>query len=187
MLDIGELKKGTKCMIDGDPYLVTDYEFAKPGKGQAIYRVRMRNLITGFSIDRSYRSGERFPEADTSSQPMEYSYHDGSTYCFVDPSTFENYFADEKVVGDKLHYLLPNTPVDVLLFGERIIDITLPPSVVLKIVKSDPGARGDTATNVTKGATLETGVEVQVPLFVGEGEYIRVDTRTGQYIERVKK
>jgi len=176
-----------KVQIDGEPYLITDYEFAKPGKGQAIYRMRMKNLITGSNLDRSYRSGDKFDAADTVSKAMEFLYVDGHHFCFMDPDTFENYLAEDEVMGDKKYYLMPNMKVDVLLFGERIIDVQLPPFVVLKIVQSDPGVRGDTATNVTKPAKLENGLEVQVPLFINEGEWIKVDTRTSEYVERVKR
>ena len=147
----------------------------------------MKNMLTGASIDRSYRSGDKFEAADLMSRRMEYLYCDGQNYCFMDPETYENHLADEQVIGDKKNFLLENTEVDVLFFGERIIEITLPPTVKLRIDKSDPGVRGDTATNVTKSATLETGFDVQVPLFIEEGEYVKVDTRTGEYVERAKK
>jgi len=187
MYEASDLRKGLKIQIDGEPYVITDFEFSKPGKGQAIYRVRMRNMLTGSSMDRSYRSNDKFDQANLLAKPMQYAYADGHNYCFLDPETFENHLADEHVIGDNKRFLVENTVVDVLFFGDRIIDVTLPPSVVLRIVKSDPGVRGDTATNVQKPATLETGAEVPVPLFVNEGEFIRVDTRTGAYIERVKK
>ncbi len=186
MYDASNLKKGLKIQIDNEPYVVTGFEFSKPGKGQAIYKVRMKNMITGINLDRSYRSNDKFHPADLMSKKMEYLYCDGTNYCFMDPDTFENHLADENVIGDKKNFLLENTTVDVLFFGEKIIEITLPLVVKLKITKSDPGVRGDTATNVTKPATLETGYTVQVPLFIEEGEYIKVDTRTGEYVERAK-
>jgi len=187
MYEASDLKKGLKLQIDGEPYIVTDFEFTKPGKGAAIYWARMRNMITGANLERSFRSNDKFEEADLTATTMEYLYFDGHHYCFMNPQTFEHHLADEQVIGDKKGFLIENTPVDVLFFGDRIIEVTLPPSVVLKVTHSEPGVRGDTATNVLKPATLETGVTVQVPLFVNEGEYIRVDTRTGEYIERVKK
>ena len=186
MYDASNLKKGLKIQIDNEPYIITDFEFSKPGKGQAIYKVRMKNMLTGYNIDRSYRSNDKFQPADLMSKKMEYLYCDGSNYCFMDPETYENHLADENVIGDKKNFLLENTTVDVLFFGEKIIEITLPLVVKLKVTKSDPGVRGDTATNVTKPATLETGYTVQVPLFIEEGEYIKVDTRTGEYVERAK-
>jgi elongation factor P len=187
MYEASDLKKGLKIEIDGEPYVITDFEFSKPGKGQAIYRVRMKNMLTGYSVDKSYRSNDKFKPADLMSTKMEYLYFDGQNYCFMNPATFENELADEAIVGDNKNYMLENTEVDVLFYGNKIIDVTLPAFVDLKVVKSDPGVRGDTATNVTKSATLETGVEVQVPLFIEEGDYIKVDTRTGDYVERTKK
>ena len=187
MYEAGDLRKGLKIQIEGEPYVITDFEFSKPGKGQAIYRVRMKNMLTGSSVDRSYRSNDKFETANLLAKPMQYSFFDGHNYSFLDPETYETHLADEHVVGDNKRFLVENTLVDILFFGERIIDVTLPPNVVLKIMKSDPAVRGDTATNVLKPATVETGAEVQVPLFVNEGELIRVDTRTGAYIERVKK
>ena len=187
MYEASDLRKGLKIEIEGDPYVITDFDFSKPGKGQAIYRVRMKNMLTGYSVDKSYRSNDKFKPADLMSTKMEYLYFDGQNYCFMNPTTFENELADATVIGDNKSYMLENTEVDVLFYGEKIIDVTLPAFVELKIVKSDPGVRGDTATNVTKAATLETNVDVQVPLFVEEGDYVKVDTRTGDYVERVKK
>ena len=184
MYTAGDLRKGLKIQIDGQPYIITDFEFSKPGKGQAIYRVRMRNMLTGQNLDKSYRSNDKFEEADLLTRTMEYLYCDGTNYCFMDPSSYENYLADEGVVGDRKQYMVENTEIEVLLYENRIIDITLPMTVVLKITRSDPGVRGDTATNVTKPATLETGAEVQVPLFIEVGDVIRVDTRSGKYVTR---
>ncbi len=187
MYEASDLRKGLKLQIDGQPYVVIDFEFTKPGKGASIYWARMKNMITGASFERNFRSTDKFEEADLVARSMQYSYFDGQNYCFMDATTFENHLADQAVVGDKKNYMIENMPVDILFFGERIIDVGLPLTVVLKITKSDPGVRGDTATNVLKPAELETGATVQVPLFINEGEYIKIDTRTGAYIERVKK
>jgi elongation factor P len=186
MYDSSDLRKGLKIQIDGEPYIITQFDFSKPGKGQSIYKVRMKNMLTGSSIDRSYRSNETFHRADLNSRHMEYSYFDGQNYVFVDTETYENFLADESVAEGKKGYMLENTVMEVLFFGEKIIDVTLPPFVELKITRSEPGVKGDTATNVTKPATLETGIDVNVPLFVDEGEIIKVDTRTGEYVERAK-
>ena len=187
MYDSSDLRKGLKIQIDGEPYIITQFDFSKPGKGQSIYKVRMKNMLTGSSIDRSYRSNEKFHRADLNSRHMEYSYFDGQNYVFVDTETYENFLAEESVVEGKKGYMLENTVMEVLFFAEKIIDVTLPAFVELKITRSEPGVEGDTATNVTKPATLETGINVNVPLFVDEGETIKVDTRTGEYVERVKK
>ena len=186
MYDASNLKKGLKIQIDNEPYVITGFDFSKPGKGQAIYKVKMRNMLSGANFDRSYRSNDKFHPANLMSKKMDYLYCDGNSYCFMDPESYENHFADENVIADIKNFLLENTTADVLFFGERIIEVTLPMVVKLKITKSDPGVRGDTATNVTKPATLETGYTVQVPIFIEEGDYIKVDTRTGAYVERAK-
>lgn len=187
MYESSDLRKGLKIQIDGEPYIVTHFDFSKPGKGQPIYKCRLKNMLTGANFDKSYRSGEKFEPADLVSRQMEYLYYDGQNYCFMDPNTYENVFADENVIGDNKNYLVENTRVDLLFYGERVIDITLPPTVVLEVTHSPPGVRGDTATNVTKPATVQTGYEVQVPLFINEGDKVRVDTRSGEYTERVNE
>ena len=187
MYESSDLRKGLKIQINGEPYIITHFDFSKPGKGQSIYKVRMKNMLTGSNLDRSYRSNEKFEKADLTSTRLEYSYFDGQNYVFVDTETYENFLANANIVEDKKGFMLENTVMEVLFFDEKIIDVTLPAFVELKISRSEPGVKGDTATNVTKPATLETGIEVNVPLFVDEGEYVKVDTRTGEYVERVKK
>jgi elongation factor P len=185
MYESSDLRKGLKIQIDGEPYIVTHFDFSKPGKGQAIYKCRLKNMLTGSNLEKSYRSGEKFAPADLVSRQMEYLYYDGQSYCFMDPETYENVFADETVISENKNFLVENTRADLLFYGERVIDITLPPTVVLIVTDSPPGVRGDTATNVTKPATVQTGYEVQVPLFINEGDKVRIDTRTGEYTERV--
>ena len=186
MYEASDLKKGIKIEIEGEPYIITDFEFSKPGKGQAIYRVRMKNLLTGYSIDKSYRSNDKFQPANVSNLKLQYSYFDGTNYVFMDPETFESYPVNASVMEDKKDYLMENMEVDGVLYNDMVIDVTLPSFVEMRVAHSDPGVRGDTATNVTKPATMETGLEVKVPLFVNEGEIIRIDTRTGEYLARVK-
>jgi elongation factor P len=186
VLTAGELRKGVKLEIDGDPYLIVDFEFTKPGKGQALYRCRLRNMITGIQFDRTYRSGDKFNSADLEEQEMQYLYSDGETYHFMNMSSFEQIEMSAGVVGDASNFLTENLNVSALLFQGRPIGLTLPNFVDLKIVTSAPGIKGDTASGATKPATLETGYVIQVPLFVEEGETVRIDTRTGQYVERVK-
>ncbi|MCE5336906.1 MAG: elongation factor P [Desulfobacteraceae bacterium] len=186
VLTAGELRKGTKLEIDGEPYLIVDFEFSKPGKGQALYRCRLKNMITGIQFDRTYRSGDKFNSADLEEQQMQFLYSDGETYHLMNTSSYEQIEMPAAGVGDATNFLTENLNVDVLLFQGRPIGITLPNFVELKIVKSDPGIKGDTASGATKPATLETGYVIQVPLFVEEGEVVRIDTRTGAYVERVK-
>ncbi len=186
VLTAGELRKGTKLEIDGDPYLIVDFEFSKPGKGQALYRCRLKNMITGIQFDRAYRSGDKFNAADLEEQEMQYLYNDGENYHFMNTSSYEQIEMPADSVGDASSFLTENLLVSVLLFQGRPIGLTLPNFVELKIVESAPGIKGDTASGATKPAKLETGHVIQVPLFVEEGETVRIDTRTGQYVERVK-
>ena len=185
-LTAGELRKGLKLEIDGEPYLIVDFEFSKPGKGQALYRCRLRNMITGSQFDRTYRSGDKFTSADLEEQDMQFLYKQGNNYHFMNTSSYEQFELSEEKVGDAKNYLTENLVVSMLLFQGGPIGITLPNFVVLKIVQADPWVKGDTAAGATKPVTLETGFVVQVPLFVEEGELIKLDTRTGSYVERVK-
>jgi elongation factor P len=186
VLTAGDLRKGSKLEIDGEPYLIVDFEFSKPGKGQALYRCRLRNMITGTQFDRTYRSGDKFTAADLEEQEMQYMYNDGAHYHLMNTSNYEQIEMSAEQAGDASNFLIENLNVNVLMFQGRPIGLTLPNFVELKIVKSDPGIKGDTASGATKPATLETGYIIQVPLFVEEGETVRIDTRTGQYVERVK-
>jgi len=186
MLESGDLKKGVKIEIDGEPYIIVQFEFVKPGKGQALYKCRLKNMITGVQFDKTYRSGEKFNEANLEEAEMEYLYFDGERYCFMNTSTYDQEFLTADQVGDAKNYLKENTVCSVLLFERRPIGITLPNFVELKVTQADPWVKGDTASGSTKPAALETGYVVQVPPFIEEGEFIRIDTRTGQYVERVK-
>jgi len=186
VLTAGELRKGLKIEIDGEPYLVVDFEFSKPGKGQALYRCRLKNMITGAQFDRTYRSGEKFGSPDIEEQEIQYLYGDGQNYHFMNTSNYEQIEMSAEAVGEASSFLTENLVVNVLLFQGRPIGLTLPNFVELKIVDSAPGIKGDTASGATKPATLDTGHVIQVPLFVEEGETVRIDTRTGQYVERVK-
>lgn len=187
MYESGDLKKGRKIEIDGDPYVIVSFEFVKPGKGQALYKCKLKNMITGNQFDRTYRSGEKFKPANLEEQEMEYLYSDGEQYCFMNSSTYEQEFLNKDQIGDDIKFLKENTVCSVLLFDGRPIAVSLPNFIELKIVKSDPWVKGDTASGSNKPATLETGYELQVPPFIEEGEMIRIDTRTGEYVERVKR
>ncbi|OQY59987.1 MAG: elongation factor P [Desulfobacteraceae bacterium 4572_88] len=186
MYESGDLRKGLKIEIDGDPYVVAQFEFVKPGKGQALYKCKLKNMVTGAQFDRTFRSGEKFKEANLEEQEMEYLYSDNEGYCFMNTSTYGQEFMNEDQVGDAKNFLKENTVCNVLLFDGHPIDLSLPNFVELKITQADPWAKGDTAAGSTKPATVETGYELQVPPFVEDGEKIRIDTRTGAYVERVK-
>lgn len=185
MYDASDLKKGLKFQIDGDPYTIVDFQFKKPGKGQALYKCKLRNMITGAQFEKTFRSGDKFEEASLEEQEMEYLYAEPDSYCFMNTSNYEQEFLSKDQVGDAIELLKENTVCTVLLFNGKTIGLTLPNFVNLKIVQSDPWAKGDTATGSTKPATLETGFEIQVPPFVEEGELVKIDTRTRTYVERV--
>ncbi|MEZ0329028.1 MAG: elongation factor P [Dissulfuribacterales bacterium] len=187
MYDSSDLRKGLKIVIDGNPYIVTDFQFSKPGKGQALYRCKLKNMMTGYTMDRTYRSGEKFDPANLDEVKMQFLYKDGDGFHFMDTQKYEQVTLTEEQVGEAKNFLKENMEVTVLFFDATPIDITLPIFVELQVTKSDPGVRGDTATGATKPATLETGYVIQVPLFIEEGEVLKIDTRTGEYVERVKR
>jgi elongation factor P len=187
MLESGDLRKGLKLEIDGDPYIITQFEFVKPGKGQALYKCRLKNMVTGAQFDRTFRSGEKFNEADLEEVEMEYLYTDGDSYCFMNTSNYNQEFLSAEQVGDAVQLLKENTVCSMLFFSGKPIGLTLPNFVELRISKTEPWVKGDTASGDSKPAELETGYVVQVPPFVEEGEKIKIDTRSGQYVERVKE
>ncbi len=187
MYDAGSLRKGLKFQIDGEPYIILDFQFKKPGKGQSLYKCKLRNMISGAQFEKTFRSNDKFEEAALEEQEMEYIYAEPESYCFMNTSNYEQEFLSKDQVGDAIDLLKENTVCTVLLFNEKPIGLTLPNFVNLKIIQSDPWAKGDTATGSTKPATLETGVEIQVPPFVEEGEIVKIDTRTRTYVERVSE
>ncbi|MFN7961545.1 MAG: elongation factor P [Thermoanaerobaculia bacterium] len=182
-----QFRPGLKILLDGDPYSIVENEMVKPGKGQAFNRVRVRNLKTGRVIDKTFKSGDTVEAADVIEIEMQYLYTDGEKWYFMNPSTYEQVETDEAGVGDAGQWLKEQDPCSVTLWNGLPITVTAQAFVELKIVQTDPGVRGDTSSGGTKPATLETGAVVKVPLFVQEGEVIRVDTRIGEYISRVGK
>jgi elongation factor P len=187
MYESGELKKGLKVEINGEPHVIVQFEFVKPGKGQALYKCKLKNMISGAQFDKTWRSGEKIKEADLEETEMEYLYADTESYCFMDTSTYEQMFLSVDQVGQAMNFLKENTVCSVLLFQGKPIGLTLPNFVELRIAQADPWVKGDTASGDSKPAMLETGYRVQVPPFVEEGQLIRIDTRTGKYVERVKE
>jgi elongation factor P len=187
MYTAGDLRKGLKIQIDGEPYVITEFDFTKPGKGQALYRCKMKNMITGAMLDRTYRSGDTFQTANLEERRMQYLYRQENEYCFMDQENYEQSFLTAAQVGDSKNFLTDNLEVYVLLFEGRAIGITLPNFVNLTVTAADPWARGDSVAGDTKPVTLETGYVLRVPPFVQEGEKITVDTRTGAYVTRVKQ
>lgn len=181
-----EFRSGLKIILDGDPYSIVENEFVKPGKGQAFNRVRIRNLKTGRVLERNFKSGDTVEAADVVETEMQYLYTDGDFWHFMVPDNFEQFTAGKDVMGDSAIWLKDGVSCTVMLWNGEPLGITPPAHVELKIVETDPGVRGDTATGGQKPAKLETGAMVRVPLFLNEGEVIRVDTRTGEYLSRAK-
>ncbi|MCG6940349.1 MAG: elongation factor P [Thiohalocapsa sp.] len=182
-----EFKGGLKIMLDGDPYTIVENEFVKPGKGQAFSRVKVRNLKTGRVVEKTFKSGDSVEAADVHETDLQYLYNDGESWHFMDTETFEQLGADASAVGDAAKWLKEQDMCRVTLYNGAPLSVEPPNFVVLTITQTDPGLRGDTATGGTKPATLETGAVVNVPLFLEEGESIRVDTRTGVYLSRAKE
>ena len=187
MLTSSDLRKGAKIEIDGEPYVIVQFEFSKPGKGQSLYKCKLKNMVTGTQFDRTFRAGEKFKAPDLEEKEMEYLYSDGERYCFMNTSTYEQEFLTEDQISDAKDFLKENTVCSILLFEGNPIGISLPIFINLKVEKTDPWAKGDTASGDSKPATLETGYVLQVPPFIEEGELLKIDTRTGAYVERVKE
>jgi elongation factor P len=182
-----EFRSGLKIMLDGDPCSIIENEFVKPGKGQAFNRVKIRNLKTDRVLDKTFKSGESVDAADVIDVDMQYLYSDGEFWHFMDPESFEQQAADASAVGDSYLWLKAQDHCEVTLYNGSPIGITPPNFVELEITDTDPGLKGDTAQGGTKPATLESGAVVKVPLFLEIGEQVRIDTRSGEYMSRVKK
>lgn len=187
MYDTSDIRKNLKVEIDGDPYVVVEFQFVKPGKGNAFTRTKLRNMKTGNILERTYKSGERLTPADLEERVLQYLYLDGENYCFMDNETYDQVFLSPDQVGDARELLPENINVDILFHREKAIGVTLPNFVELEVVESEPGIKGDTASGASKPATLSAGATINVPLFIEEGDILRIDTRTGEYVTRVKK
>lgn len=185
-MDTSDIKKGVKLMQDGQPYVVVDFQFVKPGKGQAFTRTKMKNLLTGSVLERNIRSGEKLEEADAEERSMTYIYPEGDAYVFMDPGSGDQVPVPASAVGDNAGLLQDGAEVVVTMFRGNPVGVVLPSHIVVEITETEPGVKGDTATNVTKPASIATGATVQVPLFVNVGDWIKVDTRTRAYVERAK-
>jgi elongation factor P len=186
-MDTSEIRKGVKLMIDGKPYSVVDFQFVKPGKGQAFTRVKVKSMVDGSVLERTYKSGEKLEKADIEERQLQFIYQDGENYVFMHESSGEQVMVPGDKMEEEAQWLSDGMTIDVTLWNGQPIGVTLPASVTLQITSSEPGIKGDTASGATKPATLSTGATVNVPLFVSEGEWVRVDTREGKYIERVNK
>jgi len=186
-MDIENIHKSSKILIDGIPYNVVDAEFVKPGKGRAIYRLRLMNLRDNTTLDRTYHSGEKVDEAQISAREEQYLYSDQDDFIFMDTTSFEQHHIPATLIGDKKYYLKEGAIATMLMLGDEIIDVNPPTFIEVAIVESAGSSKTDTITGQGKQATVETGLTVDVPIFVKEGDIIKVDTRTGRYVERVTK
>ena len=184
MISAGDFRNGLTFDMDGDVMQIIEFQHVKPGKGAAFVRTKIRNVITGAVTEKTFNPTEKFPEAFIERREMEYLYSDDNLYYFMDTETYEQQAIDSQHLGDGFRFVKENTPVKVLSYKGVVFGVEPPNFVELQVVKTDPGFKGNTATNATKPTTLETGAEIKVPLFIDEGEMIRVDTRTGEYMER---
>ena len=183
--ETSDIKKGLKIMQDGNPYTVVEFQFVKPGKGAAFTRTKIKNLLTGGVLEKNFRSGEKLESADVEVKTMQYLYPEDEAYVLMDTSTYDQVNVPKDVIGDDADFMPEQIEVEVLFFKERPVGITLPNFITQEITETEPGAKGDTATNVTKPAKISTGATVGVPLFINQGDTIKIDTRTGEYLERV--
>ena len=187
MYSTNEFKSGLKLMLDGDPCSIVENEFVKPGKGQAFNRVKLRNLKTGRILERTFKSGDTLEGADVVDLDVEYLYNDGEFWHFMNPASYEQYQAAEAAVSEAAPWLKEQAVCQITLWNGDPISVSPPNFVSLTVTETDPGVRGDTASGATKPATMETGAVIKVPLFIEEGELLKIDTRTGAYVSRVKE
>lgn len=186
MYDVSDLRKGQKIEIDGVPWVVTEFTFSKPGKGQAIYNCKLKNLLNGSTMSKTFRSADKIDKPELSEKTLQFSYAEGDHYIFLDEN-YEQVTISAEILGDSRFFLCADTQVDVLFYKQQAIEVTLPNFVEKTIIETDPGFKGNTATNTLKPAKIEGGYQIQVPLFVNPGDLIKLDTRTGTYADRVSK
>jgi len=185
MASTADFRNGMVIMYKDNLYEIVEFLHVKPGKGGAFVRTKLKNVRTGQVVDNTFRSGEKVEEVRVEKKKMEYLYNDGLHYVVMNPDTYEQVELNEDLIGDKKYLIKENTEIALIQTDDEIIDIELPTTVNLEVVECEPGVKGNTATNVTKSAKLESGLEVQVPLFINKGDVLKIDTRTSQYIERV--
>ena len=184
MISAGDFRNGVTFEMDGNVYQIIEFQHVKPGKGAAFVRTKIRNVIAGSVVEKTFNPTEKFPTAYVERKDMEYSYSDGGLYYFMDPESYELVPINESELGDNFKFVKENMVCKVLSYKGKVFGVEPPTFVELQVSQTEPGVKGDTATNATKPATLETGAEIRVPLFINDGEMIRIDTRTGEYMER---
>jgi elongation factor P len=187
MYSTSDFKKGLKILIDGQPFSVVDFQHVKPGKGNQFTRTKLKNMITGSNLEKTYKSGEKFEVPDVMTRDCTFLYKEDSGFVFMDKENYEQYIMSPDAVGESGNFLTENMEVTILFFNSRAIGVDVPNSVFLKVAQTDPGVKGDRVTGATKPATLETGFVVNVPLHITEGDTLKIDSRTGEYIERANK
>lgn len=187
MYETSDIRKGLKITMDGYPWEVVDFQFVKPGKGTAFTRVRLKNLQTGQALDRTFKTGEKLEECNLEEHEAQYMYSDGESYYFMNQESFEQIALTADVLADSLKFLQENMEVKILVYEGVAINVSLPTFLEAEIVYTEPGMKGDTATGGSKPAKISTGADIQVPLFINQGDFVKVDTRDGSYVERVKK
>ena len=185
MVATSDFKKGLKIVVDNEPYIIVDFQHIKPGKGNQFTRTKLKHLVTGQNLERTIKSGEKFDTPDVAYVDMAFLYKDDNGYNFMNNENYEQLCLSDEVVGDGHKYMTENMEVKVCLLDDRAVGIELPITVQLKVTQTDPGFKGNTVSNTTKPATLETGHVVQVPLHTNEGDVLKIDTRSGEYMERV--
>jgi elongation factor P len=184
VIDTSEFRKGMKIEIDGEPFEIIEFQHVKPGKGSAFTRTTIRSLISGRNLEPTFKSGDKVDRPDIEEREMQFLYAQGDEFHFMDQKNFEQTYISEKVLGDAKNYLKENINASILFFNGKAIGVTLPNSVELKVTKCDPGVRGDTVSGASKPAVLETGYTINVPLFINEGDVLKIDTRSGEYLTR---
>jgi elongation factor P len=185
VIDTSEFRKGLKIEIDGEPFEIVEFQHVKPGKGSAFVRTSIRSLFSGRVLQPTFKSGDKVGKPDIEEREMQYLYKQGDDYYFMDTRNYEQTFVGDKALGDSKNFLKENVNANILFFNGKALGVSLPNSVDLKVTKCDPGVRGDTVSGAMKPATLETGYQVQVPLFINEGDVLKIDTRDGKYLTRV--
>lgn len=185
-INSSDLKKGQKVIYEGDPYDIVECNFVKPGKGQALYKLKLRNLLKGTNVTPTLRSGDSLEQADVRKSNGQYLYRDADGFIFMEDETYDQFTIGTEKLGDAANFLLDGAKCELLFYNDQLIGVEPPAHVVVEVTYTEPAARGNTTANVTKSATVETGAEVQVPAFIEQGEKIRVDARNGAYIERAK-
>ncbi|MFO0594173.1 MAG: elongation factor P [Myxococcaceae bacterium] len=184
VIDTSEFRKGMKIEIDGEPFEILEFQHVKPGKGSAFTRTTIRSLLSQRNLERTFKSGDKVDRPDIEEKDMQYLYAQGDEFHFMDQKSFEQTYLDAKTLGEAKNFLKENINAAIMFFNGKAIGVTLPNSVELKVVKCDPGVRGDTVSGAQKPATLETGYVINVPLFINEGDVLKIDTRSGEYLTR---